>query len=1564
MTILYSHYGLPNTPPYIYDVDPTGMYEQPDDYVSFKTADDRGSVLANSINLTLVFDPGGPSETSYDAIVDGVFQVGYSGSITANGSNGFDVLVLVHPDFADGMWEAQVSIEDDEGLTSSGWWQFRVAIRHLPTSPECNIFDLCEPDDSQMVFLFEYLEVTPSRPVIAPYLAFNGDNDLCMYSNDLTPSGFRMDLSVPSTFTYEFSILPTTLPDNFSDIANHRFFTAVYNQYQKMAGVLLSENEGVALARTGTDTDYDLVPDTAYIFDDGLTYYTFRIVVDLAANRGHLYITRKDLLPFIGHQLRYSFPLQDTPAGFTDHVIIEAVGSSVDPTHVCLDCMCLADYANMANQRPIAVPGEDKTRAVGQYVAFDGSGSYDPDGDSIEGYWWTITFAPVGSDLRLEGLCTTDPGANGTTNRATGSAGLFDGASYGDLLLIGDSKSPVIYVSPDGSEIVVKDSVLPAGHTDVEWIVIKQTTWSGNEVPLGYSLVKRSTADPSILTPVEMDMYRVLPGAVGAWTGQDNKLAVWASSSWSFYEPGDLGPESLLIFDINASQVYRWNSMGEPLVADGLWYKDEPTFWELGHWDGRAKSLGSMLTDHKGLHIIELVVTDGDLLSMPAEVVLNVYLTDVQLGLIPDLSFVWDYLPDFWDLIPDRDKIDTIWSAFTQIISSDLLALWQHDYAKSLRDIQRVFQRQWLAYDLLYEEPNYEELPAVIQNDINTSGWSATPNVQVDDPVNPGSLIDSTTAYDLGIIVTGLNDTHVLVLDGIAYPIARIQEDATTIVVTRDQIPIGADRPGAWMIRPTVVSTNSDFTEVDVNAGDQAVFKVMKDSEETSVTGYIWGVREHTIVFDDTDLSSHLSDPDSSVLFFGVLRRSGMKVDDLVVSVPRLQEVINLRKITDAPAPLNEERDFIIDTEFTTFLNHEIVRLEFLDAWFPQDQYGFEGELVYSGGVCSFKTSEVDFHDVYGEQADLTGYLLEVGDKRYRLKQVLDVDEVELYDVCWGAGTTGVSWKIRSIEDPPDTMWAEVTYLDNKGTIEANFGRLVGFPLDNLEARTDNLDYLSAVKGLWYSFWFGPTPNNIRNGAQILLGLPFAEESGTITDIASPYDGTRDRILIQDDEDPAIYRTYYYPTTIGIAVSRDTGADLVVGDHVDQFDPLSKGVEIQNWVSDPDWINAFAGSDDLEEVQKIHHFLVRTNADVADLTNLLFMMDFVLRIKPRYTYPFFVVLKEIYDIIDVSDGLVFGPKIPEYGGYPQTWDEFDTPIGWNPPAPNEENDAAGAILRVLPDTYDPTTRWPNDRFVGVPEWPHYGNVHLFDVPGRLPSTWPYTWPMGPDFEKDPAISTGARRYDQYDGSGKILHRWDEHLDPYLEDLLAARNGHCDDDVDPGPGQYWELVGAPAVAQRVLTPTHLGSRSIEIDDGTTADVGVYNVAGADSIDDTPTIHDEAFQVAVTGWIYLVDGSAVFRITDQDGSTVLAEGMHAGAKLVWRQFVLHHWKVSGTSVPVKLEVVTGPAGGHFFLDTVEMFTKNVPWSQWGYDRHLSGRTGGYTIGGDPDEYFQIRMHTLVP
>jgi phage tail-like protein len=128
MTIFYSHYGLPNTPPTIYDALPSGLEERPDVEVSFKVGDDRGYVEQDGLNLTIVHDPLG-SPTSYDVLVAGVWQTGFSGTITPNAYDGFDVVVVPDNPLADGTWEATAYVVDADGASDTEIWSFGVVTK-------------------------------------------------------------------------------------------------------------------------------------------------------------------------------------------------------------------------------------------------------------------------------------------------------------------------------------------------------------------------------------------------------------------------------------------------------------------------------------------------------------------------------------------------------------------------------------------------------------------------------------------------------------------------------------------------------------------------------------------------------------------------------------------------------------------------------------------------------------------------------------------------------------------------------------------------------------------------------------------------------------------------------------------------------------------------------------------------------------------------------------------------------------------------------------------------------------------------------------------------------------------------------------------------------------------------------------------------------------------------------------------------------------------------------------------------------------------------------------------
>ena len=59
-------------------------------------------------------------------------------------------------------------------------------------------------------------------------------------------------------------------------------------------------------------------------------------------------------------------------------------------------------------------------------------------------------------------------------------------------------------------------------------------------------VIDSTTTDPTPLTPVLYDQYRVPAGATNAWAGQDDNLAYWDGSAWLFYPPqsGDFCTDS------------------------------------------------------------------------------------------------------------------------------------------------------------------------------------------------------------------------------------------------------------------------------------------------------------------------------------------------------------------------------------------------------------------------------------------------------------------------------------------------------------------------------------------------------------------------------------------------------------------------------------------------------------------------------------------------------------------------------------------------------------------------------------------------------------------------------------------------------------------------------------------------------------------------------------------------------------------------------------------------------------------------------------------------------------
>jgi hypothetical protein len=220
-------------------------------------------------------------------------------------------------------------------------------------------------------------------------------------------------------------------------------------------------------------------------------------------------------------------------------------------------------------------------------------------------------------------------------------------------------------------------------------------------------------------------------------------------------------------------------------------------------------------------------------------------------------------------------------------------------------------------------------------------------------------------------------------------------------------------------------------------------------------------------------------------------------------------------------------------------------------------------------------------------------------------------------------------------------MWAEVTYIDNRPTIEANFGLPAGFTLDDLATLPSNTDYLSVIRGLWYLYFTGPTLFNIRAGTQILLGLPYAEVDGVIAEIRNDFTSTTGRLLVTDATEAAIVRSYTFPAELPLEVNPATGEKYKVGDSVKQFAPLVTGVEVIDYIKNPKWFDGYMNQGVFLEVDKFFRFMVRIASPTFSLSTLVYVKSFINRIKPTYTYPMYIVqLAQAPTTVDVTDSML------------------------------------------------------------------------------------------------------------------------------------------------------------------------------------------------------------------------------------------------------------------------------------------------------------------------------------
>jgi len=1034
-------------------------------------------------------------------------------------------------------------------------------------------------------------------------LRIDGNSDLVVDSGLLstpTISAFEITTVVPSDRTLEFMFTIDDLPSDFSDLQARHIFIGTTTTASSCAGLFFS---AAGIGYVGSvhyttplilDSTFQLIPGSNAYVQVGVSTVV-RIAINDTTGSVYLYVTPMATLSLTGHILRAILPVIDASTlAFppTNRVMVSGCGTVLAPTVFRLDELCLSSQVLVANLAPIADAGIDRSLELCSILRLDGSASFDPEGANLL-YRWRLTEAPATSIYSIAG---------------------HDGRSYPvDLSGFTDK-----FYSPELGALldpVVVGDVLVIG-TDVRSI-----TAVGVEVG-------------------------------GPQSGQ--YFLQFASSNV---------PDNL------ASVQFK------VLRQRGIYLPDEV--------------VATFLPDVAGFYRFDLIVSDGLLPSAPSVVVINVLEAILPRGVVPDVSFIFGLMSDFWGLVEDTDRIETLWSGISQVVSGELLSLWQHDYAKSLRDVQRQFTRKWLHYDLLLPEPIPELtkvrfIPLSVESNLFTTFSSFASYPATTSTLTIRAVIRTepfTIKVGVGTVTSNLDTLCARISGALKQVDQRFTVDAVGVSLTGS----GCVRITAPFAFEIVGSTFPQIGGTDLFVLDSAAQQPHGTSGADPTEDQVLGA--------GVGLGTNLYRIERAVPLLGIGENDVLCLDGVAYRIATAST--NISDTTDLilkdPLPSSPSRTWKITSYVTS---------ELLDFW---------NGLVAPGDVVSMELAESNvaapstalYYDLYKTTVtgmceaapsmlpiDLSSLPIDAAalDHAVRLAKVLrrtyvpisplvldvptlsakivvatQVDEEAVLrrnidyfiePVRSGTGIRFVSGlgggpDVWEALDPPDRCWAEFTYLDNRPVIEQNFGIPVEFTLDKLADLDVELDYLSAVRGLWYAYFNGPTLYNLRVGTQILLGLPFAEEAGTIVEIRTDFSPTLGRILIQDTKNTVLVRSYTYPRILGLETNPTTKVDYVVGDTVVQFAPLVEGAVVTDYIKDPQWFQGLLNQGYLREVDKYFRFLVSVDSAAFNLSAFLAVRDFILKMKPVYTYPLVVVISgaDRDDEITVDDTVTAKVKL-------------------------------------------------------------------------------------------------------------------------------------------------------------------------------------------------------------------------------------------------------------------------------------------------------------------------------
>ncbi len=411
-----------------------------------------------------------------------------------------------------------------------------------------------------------------------------------------------------------------------------------------------------------------------------------------------------------------------------------------------------------------------------------------------------------------------------------------------------------------------------------------------------------------------------------------------------------------------------------------------------------------------------------------------------------------------------------------------------------------------------------------------------------------------------------------------------------------------------------------------------------------------------------------------------ILRNSRIVVDPTIVSIPILQEYIKQPNI----ARDGDKIFFVADDIRTQVPRDPYLLAENLD-------YIIDDESTLSG-ICKTHQGNDQITVPFGDLIDRSiseGDVLEVTQgttvETFDIRQILAADKLQVSPEPTITSNSALFTILRrvpgkfirfidgvfsKIAPAPDRLWSEVTYFDNRDSIENNFGILVGVRREDLDRVGSGISYKNAVAGLMYALSRGPTISNLALSGHILLGLPFAQNAGIIQEINPEFRKRDDgsplfgRILIEGRDknnlSTGVTNIYFYPQGrqlfdsstgkwlpavpdfSGLAINPITEIEYTVGDSVTQFAPLAKGVKIQEYLATPDLFDPLVAQGNIaSQLQKYHAFQIVVNSDIITSTDTDLVAQFLKKAKAHYVRLTSSLGLSVEDFVDVQDAISF-----------------------------------------------------------------------------------------------------------------------------------------------------------------------------------------------------------------------------------------------------------------------------------------------------------------------------------